>query len=328
MARRTSHLCCQVLLSGLALFAALNAGCSRESAGGTSPSMLRLGYQKWSTFNILKYRKTLEGRLRTDGVSVQWIEFPSGPPLLEALNAGSIDIGHAGDSPPIFAQAAGIPFVYVGASAESPASSAILVRTDSPIQSVAELRGRRVGYTKGSSAYTLVLRAVAQAGLAMRDIESVFLSPADARAALAGGSIDAWAIWDPYFAAAEQAGEVRVLVDAKGLAAAREFYLASTTLDRDHPQLVDAVLEELQALKEWAPGHADEIAEHLAPDTGLDAAVILRAEARRQRYGLVSLSGPVLADQQATADAFFECGLIPERIAVADAVRERRFARR
>jgi sulfonate transport system substrate-binding protein len=327
MDRCIKHLACQGWLVVLALLCSLMTGCSRESTGGVSPSVLRLGYQKWSTFNILKYRKTLEHRLAADGVSAQWFEFPSGPPLLEALNAGSIDIGHTGDSPAIFAQAAGIPFVYVGASAESPTSSAIIVRTDSPIQSVIELRGKRVGFTKGSSAHTLVMRALAQAGLAMRDIESVFLSPADARAAMAGGSIDAWAIWDPYFAAAEQAGEVRVLTNAKGLVAGREFYLASTALVRDHPELVDAVLEELLALKEWAPDHTAEIAERIAPDTGMDAAVILHAERRRQRYGLVSFSGAVLEDQQATADAFFDCGLIPVRISVAQVVRESRFAR-
>jgi sulfonate transport system substrate-binding protein len=291
-------------------------------------STLRLGYQKWSTFNLLKYRKTLERRLAADGIGVQWIEFPSGPPLLEALNAGSIDIGHAGDSPPIFAQAAGIPFVYVGASSESPASSAVVVRTDSAAREIAELRGKRLGFTKGSSAHTLVLRALARAGLTVRDIDCVFLSPADARAALAGGSIDAWAIWDPYFAAAEQAGEVRPLIDGKGLAGGREFYLASAILVRDHPELVDAVLDELRDLKEWAPGRAAEIAEHLAPDTGMEAAVIERAERRRQRYGIVEIAGAVLADQQATADSFFEFGLIPRRVHIAAALRDSRFVRR
>jgi sulfonate transport system substrate-binding protein len=297
------------------------AGCSRNGEDGATPRVLRLGYQKWGTLNLLKFRRSLEQRFASDGIAVEWTAFPSGPPLLEALNAGSIDFGHAGDSPPIFAQAAGIPFVYVAASSDNPAGSALVVRTDSSLRTPGDLRGRRVGFTKGSSAHTLVLRVLTRAGLTFRDVETVYLSPADARAALIGGSIDAWAIWDPYLAAAQQSGDVRILVDGTGLVPAREFYLASAALARDHPELVDAVLEELEALEKWARGRASEIAGQLAPETGMEPDVLELAERRRRRFGAFPVTGAILADQQATANSFFDLGLLPVRIAVADAVR-------
>lgn len=107
----------------IALFVAISAvfpGCESSAPTEVFPVMIRIGYQKWGTCSILKHRGTLEVALRQFGGSVEWIEFPSGPPLLEALNAGSIDFGHTGDSPPIFAQAAGVPLIYVGASTPCP----------------------------------------------------------------------------------------------------------------------------------------------------------------------------------------------------------------
>jgi sulfonate transport system substrate-binding protein len=121
------------------------AGCGARAVERV-PETLRIGYQKWGTFSILKASGELAKAFEPLGVQIVWRALPSGPPLLEALNAGSIDIGHTGDSPPLFAQAAGIPFVYFAASSASPQSSGILVRRDSPIRTAADLRGRRIAF--------------------------------------------------------------------------------------------------------------------------------------------------------------------------------------
>ena len=183
-------------------------------AARAAPSRLRLGYQKNGSLVILRRQGTLEALFAPRGTAVQWVEFPSGPPLLEALAAGAVDFGATGDTPPIFAQAAGTDLVYVGAQPLRGANSAILVHRDAPIHSLADLRGKRVAFTKGSSAHNVVLKALDRAGLKPADIQHVNLQPPDAAAAFRTRGIDAWSIWDPFFAVAELDPQTRVLTTA------------------------------------------------------------------------------------------------------------------
>jgi len=188
---------------------------------------VRIGYQKYGTLTLLKGRGTLEKRLAEQGVGVKWTEFPAGPVLLEGLNVGSIDFGTVGEAPPIFAQAAGANLVYVGNEPASPASEAIVVPKGSSLRTLADLKGKKIALNKGSNVHYLLLKALEKAGIAYADIQPVFLPPADARAAFERGSVDAWAIWDPFLAAAEKQLGARVLADGKGLVANYQFYLAS-----------------------------------------------------------------------------------------------------
>ncbi|HEY4352898.1 MAG TPA: aliphatic sulfonate ABC transporter substrate-binding protein, partial [Paraburkholderia sp.] len=162
--------------------------------------VVRIGYQKYGTFVILKARGTLEKRLAEQGATVQWLEFPAGPQLLEGLNAGAVDLGTVGETPPIFAQAGGVDFVYVGNEPASAKSEAIVIPKQSTIKSVADLRGKKVALNRGSNVHYLLVRALASANLKYTDIQPVYLAPADARAAFEQNNIDAWVIWDPYFA--------------------------------------------------------------------------------------------------------------------------------
>ncbi|HCL4295845.1 TPA: ABC transporter substrate-binding protein, partial [Pseudomonas aeruginosa] len=142
------------LRRGLAalLVAALSYGVQADEK---SANTLRIGYQKYGTLVLLKARGTLEKRLAEDGVKVQWTEFPGGPQLLEGLNVGSIDFGVTGETPPVFAQAAGADLLYVAYEPPAPTSEAILLPKDSPIRSVAELKGRKVALNKGSNVHYL-----------------------------------------------------------------------------------------------------------------------------------------------------------------------------
>jgi sulfonate transport system substrate-binding protein len=166
----------------------------------------------------------LEKALAPLGIKVQWTEFPGGPQLLEALNVGSIDFGNTGEAPPVFAQAAGAPLFYVGVEPPAPDGEAILVPAGSPIKTVAELKGKRVALNKGSNVHFLLVQALATANLTPADINSVFLAPADGRAAFESGSVDAWAIWDPFLAAAQAQTGGKVLVDGTNLAPNVQFY--------------------------------------------------------------------------------------------------------
>lgn len=297
------------------------AGCGARARERT-PETLRIGYQKWGTFSILKASGELAKALEPEGVEIVWREFPSGPPLLEALNAGSIDIGHTGDSPPLFAQAAGIPFVYFAASSASPQSSGILVRLDSPIHSAADLRGRRIGFGKGTSAHTMVLRYLEKNGLKIGDITAVYLPPADGREALENGSIDAWSIWDPYLAAAEESGHYRKLATGDRYVEGREFYVASRQLVERSPQRLQEFLHELKTVKAWAKARPGTVNQFLAAETGLALHAVAVAEARRNRYDTDPMSAGLIASQQSLADRYFELGLLPKRIDVQAAVLE------
>jgi sulfonate transport system substrate-binding protein len=280
---------------------------------------LRIGYQKGGTLIILKAHGALEKRLAPQGVAVEWIEFAAGPVLLEALGAGRIDFGLTGEAPPIFAQAAGNPLLYVGVEPPGPAGEAILVAKDSPITSLAELKGKRIALNKGSNVHYFLLQALAKTGLTLSDVQPIYLAPADARAAFERGSVDAWVVWDPYLAAAQQATGARTLADGTGLVANHIFYFASRSFAAAHPGLVRALLDEIAAVDAWAPAHQPEIAELLAAQTGLPKSV-LEIALSHLSFGVRPLDDAVIADQQRIADAFREIGLLPKPITVRDAV--------
>jgi sulfonate transport system substrate-binding protein len=222
-------------------------------AVGESPAqVVRIGYQKSGAFLLVKNEGSLEKRLQALNWKVEWKEFPSGPPLLEALNAGSLDVGHSGDAPLVFAQSAGLAFEYIGATSPAPESAGLVVPKGSTIQTVAELRGRRVAFAKGSSSHFLLARALAEGGLGFNDIKPIYLQPSEARAALQSGSVDAWAIWDPFYAAAEIDGQARVLRSGEGLSAHREYYFARKDFLVAHPEIVTPLLEALQETGERA----------------------------------------------------------------------------
>ena len=208
--------------------------------------VVRIGFQKYGKLVLLKSKGTLEPKLAADGYKVVWTEFPSGPPLLEALNVGAIDFGNTGEAPPIFAQAAGAPIQYVAYEPPAPKGEAILVPKDSPLKSVADLKGKKVALNKGSNVHYFLIRALEQAGVAYSDIQPTFLAPADARAAFDSGAVDAWAIWDPFYAAAQAATGARTLADGTGLVSNHQFFLsekkftaANRKAEHDHARADD-----------------------------------------------------------------------------------------
>ena len=280
---------------------------------------VRIGYQKYGTLTLLKGRGTLEKRLAEQGVGVKWTEFPAGPVLLEGLNVGSIDFGTVGEAPPIFAQAAGANLVYVGNEPPSPASEAIVVPKGSSLRTLADLKGKKIALNKGSNVHYLLLKALEKAGVAYADIQPVFLPPADARAAFERGSVDAWAIWDPFLAAAEKQIGARVLADGKGLVANYQFYLASRTYAEKNPEILRIVRDEVAKVDDWGRNNPDEVATILSAQTGLSRDVVALA-ASRYAYGVKPVSVDVIAAQQKVADAFSNLKLIPKPIVVKDAL--------
>ncbi len=288
-------------------------------AAQAADDVLRIGYQKYGTLILLKARGTLEKRLAPLGVSVTWTEFPAGPQLLEGLNVGSIDFGTVGETPPIFAQAANAQITYIGYEPPAPGGEAIVVSKDSPIRSVAQLKGKKVALNKGSNVHYLLVRALERAGLQYGDVETVFLPPADARAAFERGSVDAWVIWDPFLAAAETSIGARVLKDGKSAVNNHQFYLAEKTYASRRPDVIAAAFDELKKVDQWAQATPKEVAKVLAPLTGLNAATLERALARGG-YGVSYLNDQVIVEQQKIADTFYNLKLIPKQLSIREAV--------
>src|SRR4030081_2528910 len=187
----------------LVAVAVLSMSTALAGVGATygQEKVVRIGFQKYGKLVLLKSKGTLEDRLKAAGYRVVWTEFPSGPPLLEALNVGAIDFGSTGETPPIFAQAAGAPLVYVAHEPPAPQGEAILVPQDSPIKTLADLKGKKIALNKGSNVHYLLVKALEKGGAKYSEIEPMFLAPADARAAFERGSVAAWVIWDPFHAA-------------------------------------------------------------------------------------------------------------------------------
>ena len=282
--------------------------------------VVRIGFQKYGKLVLLKSKGSLDEKLKPLGFKAVWTEFPAGPQLLEAVNVGAIDFGNTGEAPPIFAQAAGAPLVYVAHEPPAPRGEAILVPKDSPIKTVADLKGRKVALNKGSNVHYLLVRALERAGLKYSDIEPVFLAPADARAAFERGSVHAWVIWDPFQAAAEAATGARTLADGTGIVANHQFYLAADKFVDSSPRVLDALLEQLSEVDAWAKGDIKAVAEQLSPSTGIPVPVLTVA-LERQSYGIKPLDDTVIAEQQRIADTFHALGLIPKPINIAKAVR-------
>lgn len=277
------------------------------------PESLRFGFQKYGTLVILKEQGTLDQRLKDLGIRVTWTEFPAGPQMLEALNVGSVDFGSVGETPPVFAQAAKADLVYVAHQPPAPTAEAIIVHRDSPIQSVADLKGKRVALNRGSNVHYLLVKALEEANLSIRDIQTAFLPPADARAAFQRGSVDAWVIWEPFLSAAEAALDARILRNGEGVVNNHEFYIAARPLAEKHPEILKIIIEEIQSVDQWAKSHLQEVADFLAPSVGLPSEVVFNA-ASRASYGARYLSPDVIAEQQKIADTFSYLKLIPRKL--------------
>lgn len=302
--------------------AGLLLGTRAGTARSASPT-LRIGYQKYGTLVIAKERGAIEEKLAPLGVKVTWAEFLGGPALLEAMGAGSVDFGTTGDTPPIFAQAAGVDLVYLAVEPESPHGLAIIVREESPARAIGDLKGKRIALNKGSNVHNLLVRALATENLTVKDIQPVYLKPSDARPAYENGSVDAWVIWDPFLAAAETAVPSRkiadgVTPDGRVIDQNHQFFLASRSYARTNQAILKSTLAALSESEIWAEQHKAAVVEQLAPAMGMDPKAVQRA-IDRLSFGVKPVDAAILASQQEIADSFSALGLIPGKIDVTEA---------
>ncbi|CAN5278365.1 sulfonate ABC transporter substrate-binding protein [soil metagenome] len=296
--------------------ALLLAACSGGSAPGRK---VRIGFQRDGVLLLAQSNGWLEKELKAVGVqSVEYVLFPSGPPLLEAMRAGAVDFGSTGETPPIFAQAGGSSLVYAAAQPVTGAGQALITPDGSPIRKVADLRGKTLAFTPGSSAHLFALEALRGAGLTLADVNVAPLSPPDASAAFARGALDGWIIWDSYLALAERDLKARRVIDGNALPPTSTFFLAARSFAEGSPTVLSALLSKLSLVARQGEADVDRAVKIIAAASGLSPEIV-RISRRRGPMSVTPLTDQIIARQQAVADVLSEARVIPRKIQVAEA---------
>lgn len=280
---------------------------------------VRIGHQPFGALFYLKAKGSLETRLAEIGWRVEWTEFVAGPPILAAIGKGKIDLGYTGVAPPVFAQSDGVPFVYIANDSALPGSIGIIVPQNSPIRTLADLKGKKIAATRKTAGHYLLIRALTQGGLQLKDAEFVDLSPPKAQEAFVRGEVDAWAIWQPFLAQLQETVPVYFLTDSDGLINDRNFYLASRSFASDFPDIVKIVLGETREIAAWIAKNPERAAELIGARRGMKktTAIILT---KSRSYDLLPIQDRAVEEQQRIAEIFFRLGLLPKRIWIEDAI--------
>jgi sulfonate transport system substrate-binding protein len=300
------------LLGGSALTAACGQG------GGAANKGTKLAFQKNGVMLVAQTRGSLVEPLKASGITpLEWVEFPAGPPLLEAMAVGAVDVGLTGDTPPIFSQVAGAPIMYVAQVRLSGRAGGVITPKNSGIQSLKDLKGKKLCYTRGSSAHNSAVIALESAGLSINDVESVNLGPADAAAAFAQGGIDGWVIWDPYYTLAIRDQGARKLTGLDELGGGSSFILANTKFVQTRSDDLKAILTAIANEGLWCKAHTDEVAEITAKASGLEVD-LLKDTMKRTDFVVEPLMDDVLAAQQANVDRFVALKIIPKPVKIMD----------
>ena len=296
-----------------------NSTAKTKNAPSNLTKIVRIGHQPFGALFYLKAQGSLETRLAKMGWFVEWTEFLAGSPILEAIGKGKIDLGYAGVAPPIFAQSEGIPFVYIANDSALARSIGIIVRQDSPIRTLADLKGKKIAVTQKTAGHYLLIRALTQGGLQLKDAQLVDLPPPKAQEAFLRGEVDAWAIWQPFLANLQETMPADFLTDSEGLINDRNFYLASRSFASDFPDIVKTVMGETRLMANWITKNPEKAAEFISARTGMKrtTAIILT---KSRHYNLLPIQDGVVEEQQRIAEIFFRLGLLPDRLWVEDLI--------
>lgn len=302
------------------LVASSAATTSSASADAIKAKVLRMGYQQAG--DLVRVTGVLEKRLEPLGIKVEWAQFAQGPQLMEAMNVGKIDLGSVGETPPIFAQAAGADIVYVVGSKRTPEtgrSSIIAVPPESPIQKLEDIKGQEVVFQKASASHYFILRALQDAGLKISDIRIRSMPNVEARGAFIEGRIPVWVSGDPHYALAEKLGRIRVIKTSEGLDSPGGYYIGGRKFAEENPGLLKIVIEEIDKIEQWAADHRKEAAKLIAPEQKLDLDVAERVIGRRT-FGRRAISPELINDQQRVADLFHQNGVLPKPVNISAAL--------
>ncbi|MFL5279704.1 MAG: ABC transporter substrate-binding protein [Rhodopila sp.] len=277
-------------------------------------TVLRIGDQRGNQRAVMEAADVL----RDVPYKIVWSEFPAAAPLIEALNAGAIDAGVVGDAPFTFGLASGVAMKAIAVRRSTQEGLAILVNGNSPAHTLQDLRGKRVATGRGSIGHFLVLAALRQGGMPDDAVQWTFLSPADARAALIAGSIDAWSTWEPYTSQLEVINGARQILNGNGIVPGQGFQIASTAAIAEKREALADFITRIARARRWANAHRESYAETWAKLMSFPVSVPQHWFART-REDVVEIDERAVADEQRVIDIYSDAGLLRSRVSAADA---------
>ena len=277
------------LVAAILIVGAISPGCSRKAS--VKPTTIRLDYAYYNPISlVLKDKKFLEQDLAADGITVEWTQSLGSNKALELLNSKSVDFGSTAGAAALIGKANGNPIkaIYV---CSRPEWTALVVRKDSPITKLEDLKGKKVAVTRGTDPHIFLLRALHEAGLTEKDVEVVVLQHPDGRIALEKGDVDAWAGLDPMMAQTEiQSGSRlfyrNVNFNSYGVLNVREAFA------KQYPAYVERVLAAYEKARLWALQNPEEFRKLLAANAKLDDVVVTKVLER------TDLSSSIIGDNQ------------------------------
>jgi sulfonate transport system substrate-binding protein len=285
------------------------------SAYAEDTVVLRVGDQKGGNRSLLE----ISSLAKDLPYKIEWSEFPAAAPILEAINAGALDVGYTGDLAFLTVYASGAPIKAIGGTRSDARTQAILVRNDSPIKSAADLKGKRLAGTRSGWGQFLIDAALEQVGNKIDDATFTPLGPVDAKVALLAGSIDAWAIWEPYVSYATLKDGARVIADGQGLTPTITFIVASDSAIATKRAAVQDLVRRLDKARLWSLDHLAEYAKSTAELTRLPEDVLLQAYTA-QRTSPIAIDAGVIKEVQEASDRSTRYGILPRKLDVDKAV--------
>lgn len=285
------------------------------SAAAADQVTLRVGDQKGGNRSLLE----ISGLAKDLPYKIEWSEFPAAAPILEALNAGALDIGYTGDLSFLTVYAAGAPIKAIGGTRSDARTQAILVRNDSPIKTAADLKGKKLAGTRGGWGQFLISATLEKAGYKIEDATFAPLGPVDAKVALVAGSIDGWAVWEPYISFAVLKDNARVVADGQGLTPTITFIVASDSAIATKRAAVADFLQRLDKARLWSLDHIADYAKNTSELTKLPEDVLARAYAA-QRTSPIVIDDAVVREFQAASDRATRYGIIAKQVDVGKSV--------
>ncbi|WP_139864664.1 ABC transporter substrate-binding protein [Bradyrhizobium ivorense] len=297
------------------LIAAAIALSTSVAALAADAVVLKVGDQKGGNRSLLE----ISGLAKDLPYKIEWSEFPAAAPILEALNAGALDVGYTGDLAFLSVYAAGAPIKAVGGTRADPKTQAILVRADSPIKSAADLKGKRLAGTRGGWGQFLIDATLEKAGNKIEDAAFAPLGPVDAKIALVAGSIDGWAVWEPYVSYATLKDKARIVADGEGLTPTVTFIVASDNAIATKRAAVQDLVQRLNKARLWSLDHLAEYAKNTAELTKLPEDVLLAAYTA-QKTSPIAIDEAVVKEVQAASDRATRYGILGKTLDVSKAV--------
>jgi sulfonate transport system substrate-binding protein len=301
--------------AGTALFGILIGVSITASAQASDIVTLRVGDQKGGNRALLE----IAGLAKDLPYKIEWSEFPAAAPILEALNAGALDFGYTGDLAFLTVYAAGAPIKAIGGTRSDARTQAILVRQDSPIKTIADLKGKRLAGTRGGWGQFLIDATLEKAGGGINDATFAPLGPVDAKIALVAGSIDGWAVWEPYVSYAVLKDHALVVADGEGLTPTITFYVASDQAIATKRAALQDLVQRLNRARLWSLDHVADYAKATAELTKLPEDVLLSAYTA-QRTGAIVIDAGVVKEIQQASDRATRYGILAKTLDVEKAV--------